>query len=146
MATTTYNADLFPFMKQFIDHLTERNFKNRTVGLIENGTWAPLAAKLMKEKLSGCQNLTWLNTTVRIRSAVNAANKEEIEAMADELCREYIAQSPEAANKNDLSALFKIGYGLYVVTSNDGKKDNGLIVNTRHPGFRQSQPGGCQHQ
>ncbi len=130
LATTTYNADLFPFMKQFIDHLTERNFKNRTVGLIENGTWAPLAAKLMKEKLSGCQNLTWLNTTVRIRSAVNAANKEEIEAMADELCREYIAQSPEAANKNDLSALFKIGYGLYVVTSNDGKKDNGLIVNT----------------
>ena len=130
LATTTYNADLFPFMKQFIDHLTERNFQNRTIGLMENGSWAPLAAKIMKEKLSGCKNITWLNTTVRIKSALQAANREEIEAMAGELCREYIAQSPEAANKNDLSALFRIGYGLYVVTSNDGKKDNGLIVNT----------------
>ena len=76
------------------------------------------------------KNITWLNTTVKIKSAVSAENKEELQAMADELCQEYIAQSPEAANKNDLTALFRIGYGLYVVTSNDGKKDNGLIVNT----------------
>lgn len=130
LATTTYNADIFPFMKQFLDHLAERNFQKRTVGLIENGSWSPLAAKIMKEKLSGCKNLTWLNTTVRLKSALHAENKEEIEAMADELCREYIALSPDAANKNDLTALFRIGYGLYVVTSNDGKKDNGLIVNT----------------
>ena len=130
LATTTYNADIFPFMKHFIDHLTERNFQNRTVGLIENGSWAPLAAKIMKEKLASSKNITWLKTTVRIQSAVKQENVEQIEAMAEELCRDYIAQSEEMANKQDLTALYRIGYGLYVVTSNDGKKDNGLIVNT----------------
>lgn len=130
LATTTYNAEIFPFMKQFIDHLTERNYQKRTIGLIENGSWAPLAAKIMKGMFEKSKNITWLNTTVKIKSAVSAENKEELQAMADELCQEYIAQSPEAANKNDLTALFRIGYGLYVVTSNDGKKDNGLIVNT----------------
>ena len=130
LATTTYNAEIFPFMKQFIDHLTERNYQKRTIGLIENGSWAPLAAKIMKGMFEKSKNITWLNTTVKIKSAVSAENKEKLQAMADELCQEYIAQSPEAANKNDLTALFRIGYGLYVVTSNDGKKDNGLIVNT----------------
>ena len=130
LATTTYNADIFPFMKQFIDHLTERNFQNRTVGLMENGSWAPLAAKIMKQKLENCKKINWLNTTVKIKSAVNAQNQEELDAMAEELCREYIARSSESADKSDMTALFRIGYGLYVVTSNDGKKDNGLIVNT----------------
>ena len=130
LATTTYNADSFPFMKQFIDHLTERNYQKRTIGLIENGSWAPLAAKIMKGMFEKSKDITWLNTTVKIKSAVSAENKDQLQAMADELCQEYIAQSPEAANKNDLTALFRIGYGLYVVTSNDGKKDNGLIVNT----------------
>ena len=130
LATTTYNAEIFPFMKQFIDHLTERNYQKRTIGLIENGSWAPLAAKIMKGMFEKSKDITWLNTTVKIKSAVSAENKEQLQAMADELCQEYIAQSPEAANKNDLTALFRIGYGLYVVTSNDGKKDNGLIVNT----------------
>ena len=130
LATTTYNADIFPFMKEFIEHLTERGFQNRTVGLIENGSWAPLAAKVMKEMLADSKNITWLNTTVKIMSAVKNETRDQLEAMAEELCREYIAQSPEAADKNDLTALFRIGYGLYVVTSNDGKKDNGLIVNT----------------
>lgn len=130
LATTTYNAEIFPFMKQFIDHLTERNYQKRTIGLIENGSWAPLAAKIMKGMFEKSKDITWLNTTVKIKSALSAENKEQIQAMADELCQEYIAQSPEAANKNDLTALFRIGYGLYVVTSNDGKKDNGLIVNT----------------
>lgn len=130
LATTTYNADIFPFMKQFIDHLTERNFQNRTIGLMENGSWAPLAAKIMKQKLEGCKKINWLNTTVKIKSALNAQSQEELEAMAEELCREYIAHSSESADKSDMTALFKIGYGLYVVTSNDGKKDNGLIVNT----------------
>lgn len=130
LATTTYNAGIFPFMRDFIDHLTERNFQNRTIGLIENGTWAPLAGKVMKCMLAPCQNITWLNTTVKIKSAVNSENIQQIDDMAEELCRDYIAQSSNMANKNDLSALFKIGYGLYVVTSNDGKKDNGLIVNT----------------
>ena len=130
LATTTYNAEIFPFMREFINHLTERNFQNKTVGLIENGSWAPLAAKTMKKMLEGCKNITYTNATVKIMSALNEQSSAQLEEMADELCRDYIAQNGETANKNDLTALFKIGYGLYVVTSNDGKKDNGLIVNT----------------
>lgn len=129
LATTTYNADIFPFMREFINHLTERNYQNRTIALIENGTWAPLAAKTMKSMLEGCKKLTFTDTTVHIKSALNAESTEQLESLANELCQDYVAQS-EDANKNDLTALFNIGYGLYVVTSNDGKKDNGLIVNT----------------
>lgn len=130
LATTTYNADIFPFMREFIDHLTERNFQKRKIGLIENGSWAPLAAKTMKKMLEGCADLTFTNTTVSIKSALNETSSEQLESLADELCKDYLAQQDETANKNDLTALFKIGYGLYVITSNDGKKDNGLIVNT----------------
>lgn len=130
LATTTYNADIFPFMREFIDHLTERNFQKRKIGLIENGSWAPLAAKTMKKMLEGCTDLTFTNTTVSIKSALNETSSEQLESLADELCKDYLAQQDETANKNDLTALFKIGYGLYVITSNDGKKDNGLIVNT----------------
>ena len=130
LATTTYNADIFPFMRDFIEHLTERGYQNRTVALIENGSWAPLAAKVIKEMFEGSKKLTFTNTSVRIMSALNDESREKLDMLADELCRDYIAQHAETANKNDLSALFNIGYGLYVVTSNDGKKDNGLIVNT----------------
>ena len=130
LATTTYNADIFPFMKEFIHHLTERNFQNRTIGLIENGSWAPLAAKVMRNMLAGSKNLTFTDTTVRIQSALNEESTAQVETLANELCREYLARRDETANKNDLSALFNIGYGLYVVTSSDGNKDNGLIVNT----------------
>ena len=130
LATTTYNADVFPFMKEFIHHLTERNYQNRTIGLIENGSWAPMAAKVMRNMFATSKNLTFTNTTVRILSALSDESKAQIEEMANELCRDYLAQQDATANKNDLSALFNIGYGLYVVTSNDGTKDNGLIVNT----------------
>ena len=130
LATTTYNAGIFPFMKTFINHLTERNYQSRTVALIENGSWAPLAAKTMKEMLASCKNINFAETQVQILSALNAQSSEALGVLADELCRDYIAQDSETADKNDLSALFNIGYGLYVVTSNDGKKDNGLIVNT----------------
>jgi len=130
LATTTYNADVFPFMKKYIHHLTERNFQNRTIGLIENGSWAPQAAKVMRNMLAGSKNLTFTDTTVKILSALNEESCQQLEALAGELCRDYLAQQDETANKNDLTALFNIGYGLYVVTSNDGKKDNGLIVNT----------------
>ena len=130
LATTTYNADIFPFMKEFIHHLTERNYRNRTIGLVENGTWAPLAAKVMTKMFEGCKNLTFTDTTVRILSALNEDSKAQIEAMANELCQDYLAQQDATANKNDLNALFNIGYGLYVVISNDGTRDNGLIVNT----------------
>ena len=130
LATTTYNADIFPFMRTFIDHLTERNYQKRTVAFIENGSWAPMAAKVMKGMLEGCKKLTYANTTVRIMSALNEESSTQLENLAEELCTDYIAQHTETADKNDLSALFNIGYGLYVITSNDGKKDNGLIVNT----------------
>ena len=130
LATTTYNASIYPFMHDYISRLVEHNFQNRTVGLIENGSWAPLAAKVMREMMAKCKKINWLDTTVKILSAINQDNQYQLEAMADELCKEYIAQNDTLANKNDLTALFRIGYGLYVVTSNDGKKDNGLIVNT----------------
>ena len=130
LATTTYNASIYPFMHDYISRLVEHNFQNRTVGLIENGSWAPLAAKVMREMMAKCKKINWLDTTVKILSAINQDNQDQLEAMADELCKEYIAQNDTLANKNDLTALFRIGYGLYVVTSNDGKKDNGLIVNT----------------
>ena len=130
LATTTYNADVFPFMKEFIHHLTERNYQNRTIGLMENGSWAPLAAKVMRSMLEGSNNLTFTDTTVHILSALNDESKGQVEALAQELCKDYLAQQDSTANKNDLTALFNIGYGLYVVTSNDGSKDNGLIVNT----------------
>jgi len=129
-ATTTYNAEIFPFMREFIDHLTERNFQNRTVAFIENGSWAPLAAKVMKGMLEKSKNLTYADNTVKILSSLNEESMGQLTALADELCKEYLAQHDATANKNDLTALFNIGYGLYVVTSNDGKKDNGLIVNT----------------
>ena len=130
LATTTYNASIYPFMHDYISRLVEHNFQNRTVGLIENGSWAPLAAKVMREMMAKCKKINWLDTTVKILSAMNQDNQDQLESMADELCKEYIAQNDTLANKNDLTALFRIGYGLYVVTSNDGKKDNGLIVNT----------------
>ena len=130
LATTTYNADIFPFMREFIDHLTERNFQNRTVAFIENGSWAPMATKVMKGMLDGSRNLTFAETNVKILSALSEESSKALDELANELCKDYLARQDETANKNDLNALFNIGYGLYVVTSNDGKKDNGLIVNT----------------
>ncbi|MBR2861073.1 MAG: flavin reductase [Clostridia bacterium] len=130
LATTTYNADVFPFMKEFINHLTERNYQKRTVALMENGSWSPTAAKVMTKMFENSKNITFAQNTVTIMSALSDESKKQIDALAKELCEEYLAQNDSTADKNDLTALFKIGYGLYVVTSNDGKKDNGLIVNT----------------
>ena len=130
LATTTYNADIFPFMKEYIHHLTERNYQNRTVGLIENGSWAPMAAKIMRGMFEKSKNITFTDNTVKILSALNDGSKAQVDALAEELCRDYLARQDETANKNDMKALFNIGYGLYAVTSSDGAKDNGLIVNT----------------
>ena len=130
LATTTYNADIFPFMRTFIEHLTERGYQNRTIALMENGSWAPLAAKVMKGMFEGSKNITILEPVMKMTSAMNEDTKQAIETVSDELCQDYLARQDSTANKNDLKALFNIGYGLYVVTSNDGKKDNGLIVNT----------------
>ena len=87
LATTTYNADIFPFMRQFIDHLTERGYQNRTLGFIENGTWAPAAAKTMKAMFEKSRNINYIDTTVTLRSAMTEENAEAIERMAEELCR-----------------------------------------------------------
>ena len=87
LATTTYNGDIFPFMKTFIEHLTERGYRNRTIGLIENGSWAPTAAKTMLKMFEGSKNLTFTDTTVTIKSAVNTENEAQIAALAEELCK-----------------------------------------------------------
>ena len=85
LATTTYNADVFPFMKAYIHHLTERNFQNRTVALIENGSWAPMAAKIMRTMLEKSKNITFADTTVKILSALNDESRQQIDALAAEL-------------------------------------------------------------
>lgn len=87
LATTTYNADIFPFMKHFILDLTERNYQNKTIGLIENGSWAPTAAKVMKGMFEKSKNITWTETTVSIKSAVKSENIAQIEALAEELMK-----------------------------------------------------------
>lgn len=125
LATTTYNGSIFPHMNRFIDALTERGLRSRKIGLIENGTWASIAAKKMADKLSVCKDLAFCDNTVTIKSVLSADSSKSLEALSDELTAEYKKKEPD-----DMSALFKIGYGLYVATCNDGKKDNALIVNT----------------
>ena len=87
VATTTYNATIFPHMQNFIDHLTARNYQGRTVGMIENGAWAPMAAKVMKKMLETSKNLTYTDTTVTVKCALNDASRAQIDALADELCK-----------------------------------------------------------
>ncbi len=130
LATTTYNAEIYPFMRDFITRLVEHGFQNRTVGLIENGSWAAQAAKIMTGMFEKSKNIKILEQVVHIKSALSDESKQQLDALADVLCAEYIAKDPETANKNDLKALFKIGYGLYVITSKDASgKDNGMIGN-----------------
>ncbi len=87
LATTTYNSDVFPFMREFINHLTERGFKNRTIGFVENGSWAPVATKVMKKMLENSKNLTYTDATVRILSALNDDSTAQLSALAEELCK-----------------------------------------------------------
>ncbi len=85
LATTTYNSDVFPFMREFINHLVERGYKNRTIGFIENGSWAPVATKVMTKMLEKCKNLTYTESTVKIMSALNSDSEKQLKALADEL-------------------------------------------------------------
>ncbi len=87
LATTTYNTDIFPFMREFISELTERGYQNRTIALIENGSWAPTAAKVMRARLESCKNITFAEPVVQIRSALNDESRAQLEALADELLR-----------------------------------------------------------
>ena len=132
LATTTYNAGIFPFMDEFIAHLVERNWQNKKVAIIENGTWAPMAAKVIKDKLANSKNLQFIEPNVRILSSLDDASRVQIEQLALAISEDYKALKDIKENNSEVDpkALFKIGYGLYVVTSNDGKKDNALIVNT----------------
>ncbi len=130
LATTTYNAGIFPYMREFIGHLTERGYQKRRIALIENGTWAPTAMKVMKDMLDGCKNLTFAKNNVTIVSALNDESLASLDALADELAGTYEKRETAAEPQKDPTALFKIGYGLYVVTAADGGKQNGQIVNT----------------
>ncbi|MCI9050238.1 MAG: FprA family A-type flavoprotein [Coprobacillus sp.] len=89
LATTTYNNDIFPFMKEFIDHLKEKNYQNRQIAFIENGSWAPMAAKVMNNMLSDCKNITFAETLVTIQSAMKASTEEKVCQLAKELCKDY---------------------------------------------------------
>ena len=129
LATTTYNAGIFPFMDEFINHLLERNYQNRTIGIIENGTWAPLAAKVIKEKFANSKKIDFIEPTVKIMSSLNSESLAQLNDLANNLCQEYQAQKQETIT-HDPKAIFSIGYGLYVITSRDGDFDNGCIVNT----------------
>ena len=129
LATTTYNGDVFPFMRTFLDKLTERAFQNRTVAFMENGSWSPTANKVMKEKFAQSKNLTFAKNDVTVLSALNDDSRQQVRALAEELAASY-GPVDVLDNYIDPAALYNIGYGLYVVTTNDGKKDNGLIVNT----------------
>ena len=129
LATTTYNAGIFPFMDEFINHLLERNWQNKTVAIIENGTWAPMAAKVIKDKLANSKNINFIEPTVKILSSMTKENEEQIDKVVEQLTTEYRAQQKKKA-ETDPKALFNIGYGLYVVTTRDGDFDNGCIVNT----------------
>ena len=129
LATTTYNADVFPYMRTYLDKLTERAFQNRTVAFMENGSWSPMANRIMKEKFAKSKNLTFAKNEVTILSALNEDSTNQVIALAEELSASY-APVKVQEDHIDPTALFNIGYGLYVVTSNDGERDNGLIVNT----------------
>ena len=130
LATTTFNSEIFPFMREFIDMLVERNYQKRTIAFIENGSWAPTAMKVMKKKLEGLKDITYTKNNVTILSALNEESTAQLMALADELAADYQKVEVEEEKKIDPTALFKIGYGLYVVTCNNGTKHNGQIVNT----------------
>ncbi|MBQ6815606.1 MAG: flavin reductase [Clostridia bacterium] len=125
LATTTYNNGIFPFMREFLNHLSERDFQNKTVALIENGSWAPTANKTMATMLEKCKNINFCQNNVTILSALNSQSFKELEDLASELTKDYSQKE-----STDFSALFNIGYGLYVVTCKTEEQHNGLIVNT----------------
>lgn len=131
LATTTYNAEIFPFMKTFIDHLVERDYQNRTIALIENGSWAPRAIKVMKEAFKDSKNITFAKNNITILSALNTDTRAQVGELAKELTESYCAADNVEADNIDPTAFFNISYGLYVVTTKDADgKDNGFICNT----------------
>ena len=102
LATTTYNGEIFPFMREFIHHLTERFYANRKIALIENGSWAPTAAKVMRGMLEGCKNLEFAENSVRILSALNETSREKLLALATELCKDYTGPDPKESEEKTM--------------------------------------------
>ncbi|MGN0655601.1 MAG: flavin reductase, partial [Ruminiclostridium sp.] len=129
-ASTTYNAGIFVKMEDLLHDLAAHNIQNRTVAFVENGSWAATSGKLMKEILSGCKNMTFIEETVSLRSALKPEQQADIEALADRIALDFGAGETAAKAETGINtaALFKIPYGLYLLTAKDGK-DNGCIVN-----------------
>jgi len=123
-ATTTYNAEIFPFMREFISHLTERNFQNKTVAFIENGTWAPTAAKAMKEMLSKCKNLEYAKTDVKIMSALNDESLAQLETLAKELCGAKVTFGGESSMK------YVCNVCGWIYDEEKGSPENGVAAGT----------------
>ena len=130
-ATTTYNNGIFIKMEELLHDLTAHNFTKKTVGIIENGSWAPQAGKLIRELLSSCKELTILDEQVTIKSAMKAENEAALDALIDRIAADFTkASAPVSESAVDNAALFKISYGLYVLTAKEGGRDNGCIINT----------------
>ena len=129
-ASPTYNNGIFIAMDELLRDIAAHNLQNRTVGLIENGSWAPVSAKLMKEILSTCKNINFIENTITIKSALKNEQESDIDAFVEEIAKDLIASENSASLEINPEALFKIQYGLFVATTNDGNKDNGCIINT----------------
>ncbi len=130
-ATTTYNNGIFIKMEELLHDLVAHNFSNRTVGIIENGSWAPQAGKLIRELLGKCANLTVLDEQVTIKSSMKPENEPAMDALVEHIAADFVKAAPAASDSAiDQKALFKISYGLYVLTANENGRDNGCIINT----------------
>ncbi len=140
-ASTTYNAGIFISMDELLRDIQSHNLQNRTVAFIENGSWAPTSGKLMREIMSSCKNMTFLDTTLSIRSAMKKEQEEELLMLADAIADSFPKEAMRDPYKNtsdapvtlgeiDPTAAFKLSYGLFVVSTRDGGKDNGCIINT----------------
>jgi flavin reductase (DIM6/NTAB) family NADH-FMN oxidoreductase RutF/flavodoxin len=135
-ASTTYNAGIFVTMEALINDLTAHNIQNRTVAIIENGSWAATSGGLIRGKFEKCKNINFIENIICIKSSLKAAQLSELDAMADALAASFpnhVAAKPAEAlppNVVDSKTMFKLSYGLFVLTAKDGDKDNGCIINT----------------
>ncbi|MBR4435474.1 MAG: flavin reductase [Clostridia bacterium] len=133
-AATTYNAGIFVRMEEALRDLAEHNIQNRTVAFMQNGSWAPTSGKLMREILEPMKNITFIENTVDIRSSVHEAQREQIKALAnavyESMCNDEAAPAVQNESLIDNSAMFKLSYGLYILTVREGDKDNGCVINT----------------
>ncbi len=132
LASTTYNAGIFVKMEHLVRDLAQHNLQNRTVAVIENGTWAATAGELIKKELAGCKNMTFLGDKLTVKSALKPEGLAELDAMADAILESMDMPAPivHDETKVEQNAMFKLTYGLFVLTAKDGDKDNGCIINT----------------